>query len=144
MRIKSENYTRWINIKMRCFNVNDPHYPDYGARGITMYEPWVTDYKLFESYIDSLPHPPNTSLDRVNNDLGYYPMNLRFADKSTQQRNRRPRTSSSRYKWVTLHKGRFMGKYKHHGESIFVGNFDTPQDAHQAVVAHRINNGLKV
>lgn len=31
--------------------------------------------------------PPNTSLDRIDNGLGYTPLNCRWVDRKTQRRN---------------------------------------------------------
>ena len=150
MWIETPIYRLWTNIKQRCYNPNTPNYDDYGGRGITMYAPWVDNFPLFESYILSLGEKPEgTSIDRVHNDEGYFPMNLRWATRSEQQRNKRPRepaphnyeVGSSGFKWVSYHKRDrvYRGRYRYRGELIHVGSFDTPEAAYEAVLLHRQN-----
>lgn len=60
----------WENIRGRCLNSNNPGFRNYGARGITICERY---YKSFtEFYKDLGPRPESTSLDRENNDGGYW------------------------------------------------------------------------
>lgn len=111
-------WTCWYAINQRCYNPNDPSYHRYGARGITNY--WVDDRPGFVAYIyEHLgERPPNMSLDRINNDRGYEPGNLRWATRRTQllNRTRDPiSTSNIRYfyhkakqKW----QGRLRTNYK--------------------------------
>jgi hypothetical protein len=85
-------YRFWVNAKWRCFSEKCPSFKDYGARGITMHGPWVSDPVAFVKWVrDTLgPRPSKRhSLDRVDNALGYEPGNLRWANWNVQQRNRR-------------------------------------------------------
>lgn len=87
----SKIYRTWTNIKTRCYNPNDKDYKDYGGRGITMYAPWIHDFAAFFNYVVTLEHygEKGYTLDRIENDKGYQPGNLRWADAKTQERNRR-------------------------------------------------------
>lgn len=81
-------YSIWCGIKKRCHSEKCNTYAYYGARGITVCDEWRED---FESFVrDMGPRPPGTSLDRIDNDGGYFPDNCRWADRSTQMKNRRP------------------------------------------------------
>lgn len=84
-------YRTWLQIKQRCFSVKHAAYPDYGGRGITLYEPWRKDYAAFERDIEAEigPKPQRMSIDRINNDGNYEPGNLRWATQTEQNRNRR-------------------------------------------------------
>lgn len=75
-------------ICARCKNPNNPRWSSYGGRGITIYEPWAKNPKLF---LEALGPPPdeNLSIDRIDNNKGYFPGNVRWADRKTQQRNTR-------------------------------------------------------
>jgi hypothetical protein len=84
-------YRLWQNIKDRCYNPNNIGYHNYGGRGITLYEPWKTD---FESFVDYLliqlgTKPKKYTLDRIENNGSYVPFNLRWATMETQCSNRR-------------------------------------------------------
>lgn len=88
MRFTPE-YKSWCHMRDRCFNPNNPNYEDYGGRGITVYEPWITDFSLFYAEIGPRPGPEYT-VDRIENKNGsYMPGNIRWATKKTQNRNRR-------------------------------------------------------
>jgi len=79
-------YKIWVGIKQRCYNPNEKHYHRYGGRGITMYPEWVNDYGAFKAYVGDAP--TGMTLDRIDNDKGYEPDNLRWVSRKTQANNR--------------------------------------------------------
>ena len=87
-------YTLWRNIKTRCLNPLNHHFPFYGGRGITCYEPWAASFERFATdllaAIGQKPSPQH-SLDRIDNTRGYEPGNLQWATMRDQSRNRRSR-----------------------------------------------------
>lgn len=85
-----KDYQIWWQVNTRCYNPKSRAYKWYGARGFTNY--WRTDRHGFIAYISKLKHygEDGYSLDRINNDLGYQPGNLRWATDKEQQQNRRP------------------------------------------------------
>ncbi|HZW04267.1 MAG TPA: hypothetical protein VFF68_10095 [Anaerolineaceae bacterium] len=90
-------YWVYAAIKQRCMNPNNKRFKDYGGRGITLYPEWANDYASFREYINKVlgPKPsPVHSLDRIDNDKGYEPGNLRWATPSTQNKNTRRRNSN--------------------------------------------------
>jgi hypothetical protein len=91
------HYDRWRHMVNRCTDPTDKSYPDYGGRGITVCAAWRTDPVAFCRYLDEVlgSCPPGHSMDRVDNDGHYEPGNLRWADRVTQNRNRRPRKRSN-------------------------------------------------
>jgi hypothetical protein len=80
-------YRAWTNMKARCFNPNDPHFPTYGGRGITVCPEWQRSFEAFLADIDSRPSPEHT-LDRIDNDGDYRPGNVRWTTWDEQSRNR--------------------------------------------------------
>ncbi|TBY60139.1 hypothetical protein E0H46_31705 [Rhizobium leguminosarum bv. viciae] len=86
-KITPKYYNVWKDMRSRCTNPKDKAYKDYGGRGITVCDRWMHDYKAFEA--DMGERPKGYSIDRVENDKGYYPENCRWADRRTQQRNQR-------------------------------------------------------
>jgi hypothetical protein len=82
----SPTYKSWHMMKQRCCNPNNAQYHDYGGRGITMCSRWMS----FENFLaDMGERPDGTSIERKDNNIGYYPDNCCWATKSAQQRNRR-------------------------------------------------------
>jgi hypothetical protein len=74
----------------RCSDPNHPDYEHYGRRGISVFEPWLTDPIAFFQYVESAGKVPGGySLDRIDNNGNYEPGNLRLVDAATQNANRR-------------------------------------------------------
>jgi hypothetical protein len=84
-------YAAWCNAKSRC----KPEWIEpwnYYDRGIKVCAEWVNDYVAFRDWIlTNIGHRPKKgwSIDRIDNDRGYEPGNIRWATPSRQGRNRR-------------------------------------------------------
>ena len=78
----------WAGMLERCENPDHEAYARYGARGITVCPEWH-DVAAFITWIEANlgPRPEGQSLDRKDNDLGYLPGNVRWADSREQSRN---------------------------------------------------------
>lgn len=83
----SREYKSWQQAKDRCFNLNHHCYEKYGGRGITMCQEWKDDFSAF--FADMGERPIGTFLERINNDLGYFKENCKWADNFEQSNNRR-------------------------------------------------------
>lgn len=86
-------YQAWSNLESRCYNPKNPGYKNYGGRGIKVWEEWKNSFQSFFEYVKTLPRYGETgmSLDRIDNDKGYCPGNLRWATAKEQCNNRRAR-----------------------------------------------------
>jgi hypothetical protein len=74
---KTPEYEIWKAIKGRCLNPTHKQYDDYGGRGISICEEWRSDFMAFLSAVGYRPSP-SVSLDRIDNDKGYEPGNVRW------------------------------------------------------------------
>lgn len=86
---KTLEYRSWKGVLERCRNSSSPHYANYGARGISICERWISSFPNFIEDMGLRPTPGH-SIDRINVDGNYEPGNCRWATRSEQQRNKRP------------------------------------------------------
>jgi hypothetical protein len=81
-------YRVWSSMIQRCTHPTHQSYANYGGRGITVCERWKNSYTDFLSDVGRRPSEKH-SLDRIKNDLGYYPDNVKWSTPAEQVRNSR-------------------------------------------------------
>lgn len=86
---KHKLYTTWHNMKARCLNKKNYQYKDYGGRGITVSKIWAKSFISFYNWAMKNGWSPSLTLDRVDNNRGYYPTNCKFSTRNGQSRNQR-------------------------------------------------------
>ena len=82
-------YRVWDGIVQRCNNPNAKNYQNYGGRGIKMSDDWRKDFSEFEKYCMANGWEYGLQVDRINNENGYFPGNIRFVSASENMRNKR-------------------------------------------------------
>lgn len=80
-------YKRWAGIKQRCTDPNATNYHDYGGRGIKLHKKWF-DFAVFARDVGTPPTPEH-QLDRIDNNKGYVPGNVRWVTRADNIRNSR-------------------------------------------------------
>lgn len=101
-------YKIWAAMIQRCHNPLASMYSLYGAIGVSVCDRWKVSFAAFRKDIG--PRPDGYSLDRYPDQSGNYaPGNVRWADDSQQQRNRRDNQMMtfdgkclSIYEWATV------------------------------------------
>lgn len=132
-------YRTWMLMMHRCYHINNPRYSSYGGRGITVYLPWHNVVNFIND-IDRLLGPKPTdlhTLDRTNNNRGYAPGNIRWADKSQQAQNRRtPITNTSGFKGIHYDpdRDRWVVRVTVDGKRKRLGRFKTLEEARERLV----------
>jgi hypothetical protein len=86
---KERLYRIWRGMKKRCHDENDHAYYNYGARGISVCEEWISDYPKFREWALNNGYADDLTIDRIDNDEGYNPDNCRWFTKGQQADNRR-------------------------------------------------------
>lgn len=86
-KTKNPAYQVWADMKQRCLNPKVAQYHNYGGRGITVCDRWLSSFDNF--LIDMGSKPPGKSIDRINNNGNYDPGNCRWATKKEQRDNQR-------------------------------------------------------
>lgn len=82
----TRSYRSWSHMLGRCKNPTDSSFDNYGARGIKVCKRW----EKFENFINDMGEcPPRLTIERINNEKGYYKDNCRWAPKKDQNRNTR-------------------------------------------------------
>lgn len=90
--IDTPEYKTLHRMLGRCYNERNPKYQDYGGRGITVCDRWTEPSgKGFDNFLKDMGERPGDgySIDRIDNDGNYEPLNCRWATNSQQTRNRR-------------------------------------------------------
>ena len=140
-------YSIWCSMKKRTLNPKNKHHINYGGRGITICDEWKNDFVPFYNWAMTNGYEENKglSIDRIDNNGGYYPENCRWTTKVIQGRNQRIRKNNkSGYKGVNYHKS--TGKYQASigdGKQKYLGSFLTPVEGAIAYNNYIIENNLE-
>jgi len=140
-------YILWKNMKQRCLNKKHPQALDYSKRGITVCTEWSENYLVFKQWALANGYSSNLTLDRKNNDKGYYPTNCRFVTRTVQSRNKRKimQTNTSGYRGVgkITNSNKYYARITVANNKIHLGTFDLKKEAAKAYDQYVIQHNLE-
>jgi hypothetical protein len=82
----SREQRTWNSMIQRCTNVNHVAFHNYGGRGITICPEWRNDFMSF--FKDMGARPEGKSIDRIDNEKGYFKDNCKWSTEVEQKNNR--------------------------------------------------------
>lgn len=84
---KTRIYHEWVSMRRRCKpNANDSK--NYFERGITVCDEWNADFLSFYNWAMETGYDDSLTIDRINNNEGYFPQNCRWVSIEAQQSNK--------------------------------------------------------
>lgn len=81
-------YRRWIEIRNRCYNPNNPGYKNYGSKGIKVCIEWRKNYQPFKEWALNNGYREELDLCRQDVTRDYLPENCYFAEDAHSNRRR--------------------------------------------------------
>ena len=139
-------YKTHNNMLIRCNNPNTPYYKNYGAKGISVCDLWLS-YEVFRDWALTSGYAEHLTIDRIDSKKDYSPENCRWATMEVQQRNKPKRSlvCTSKYLGVTARKGtnKWLARITVSKKTTHLGTFDTELQAAQARDNFITTNGVK-
>lgn len=126
-------YFVWAQMKDRCLNPKSKSYHHYGARGITVFDDWIKSFESFYNWAVTHGYKNGLTIDRINNEYGYYPDNCRWCTMEVQNMNKRHlRKSNTGIVGVYKHKDGRKRPFEAYVKQIKLGMFETEEQAAKA------------
>lgn len=125
---QAPEYENWHNMKQRCLNPNFPGYHNYGGRGITICQRWIESFINFYNDMGKRPTPEH-SVERIDNNRGYYPDNCKWGTKLEQIVNRRLKPNTCGYRGVSVNRSKFKATIWVNYKAYGLGSYSTKEEA---------------
>ena len=85
----SKIYRIYFGMLARCYKPRDKYYKYYGQKGIKVCEEWKNNFKNFYEWALKNGYKEGLSIDRIDSDKNYEPLNCRWVTLKEQGRNKK-------------------------------------------------------
>ena len=133
------------NMVQRCENELTQHYAIYGGRGISVCTEWKSSRKVFFDWALSNGYEDGLEIDRINYNGNYEPSNCRWVTRTVNAQNIRALKSNntSGFRGVFKKGSKWQSTIGVNGQSIYLGVFNTAQEASNAFIKYVTENNLE-
>lgn len=120
-------YNIYQNMIKRCYDEKHVYYNNYGGRGITVCDSWKENFiNFYKDIINHLGFPSNNhTIDRIDNDKGYYLENIKWSTMTEQNYNKRSKFHDTPMKNIYKRGNKFRVKISRYGIVIQSKNIDS-------------------
>lgn len=128
---ESRLYRVWHGMIQRTNNPEKDNYHYYGGRGITCCEKWES-FNVFADWALGNGYKDNLEMDRIDNDKGYQPDNVRFIPKYQNMQNTglsKKNTSGVKGVSFNKYKRKWMATITIEGRQIQLGAYIKKEEA---------------
>lgn len=117
-------YRVWCAMKERCNNPHNKRFPHYGAKGIKVCTEWAVSFETFRNWALQNGYTEGLTIDRIDCEGNYEPMNCRWVTTAQQNRN------YSRNHYLT-----------HNGQTLCITDWAKLLGIKAVTISHRLNAG---
>lgn len=94
--LDKKTYKVYRSMINRCITDHN-----YFSRGISVCNRWLEEIDGFRNFLEDMgPSPEGMSIDRIDNDKGYYKENCRWTSSSVQNHNKRKRKDAKTSEYI--------------------------------------------
>ena len=121
---KSPTYKTWRGMKLRCNNLKNASYVNYGGKGIG----YCPEWESFETFLaDMGERPEGLTLDRIDRTKDYDPTNCKWSTKREQTLDRGCTV------WI-----------EHEGQTLCLSDWAKEKGLKLTTLRERIGNGWSI
>lgn len=142
-------YNIWRDMRHRCNCPGMKNYQHYGGRGISVCSEWNNLFEAFYDWAMNNGYSEELTIDRIDVNGNYEPLNCRWTTKSVQNANRR---STGECEYIGVSKcsngSRYVTEIKRDGVLIFIYSSRSKNDCaskrNEFIVSHNMDYPLNV
>ena len=124
---KTRLYRIYLNMKNRCYWKNHKQFNLWGGKGIVVCEEWKNDFMSFYNWAINNGYKDNLTIDRIDCNGNYEPLNCRWVDSKEQANN----TKTVRY-------------FEYNGERGTIWFFSKKYNKSEKLIRNRIQQGWSI